>query len=648
MTEPLNILIIEDSNADFLLVERHLKQNGLSAQCRRVDTFDDLKGAADGETWDLVLSDYNVPQLDFLNGLNLLQSTLPELPIIMVTGSLGEEKAVELLKMGVCDFVLKGNLARLVPVIERSLRDASEHKARLAAEQALRNSEVHFRSIFNRSPVAIGIGHAGSGRVVDVNEAFLQLYGYERAEMIGRTTIELCLYARPDERNEIIGLISECGQVVNREVHVLRKTGEKLIVLYSAELIEQRGESFLQVMMTDVTERKKLEEQIRHAQKMEAVGLLAGGVAHDFNNILQAIFGYSHLILDKSEDNEPVKHYVEELIKASNRAADLTRSLLTFSRKQEVSLGVMDVSEVIRGNEQFLLRLIREDIELKIFCSGELLSVMADRGQIEQVLMNLVANGRDAMPDGGRLSIKTELVCLDQEFIEAHGYGTAGKFASFSVTDSGFGMDKETQSRIFEPFYTTKELGTGTGLGLSMVYGIIKKHDGFITVQSEPGMGTIFKIYLPLVQASALAVTTEVQHVVPLRGGSETILLVEDDEVLRRLSRKVLNHYGYQVIEAVDGQDAVDKFAEFGERIDLVILDAIMPRKNGKLACDEMRIMRPDLPVLFVSGYSRDIFAAGKVFDAKSAFLLKPVSPELLLLMVREMLDKGVPDGGSA
>jgi PAS domain S-box-containing protein len=605
-----------------------------------VETLEELKEAIGRESWDLVLSDYNVPQLDFMDGLNLLLSSLPALPIIMVTGSLGEEKAVELLKKGVCDFVLKGNLARLVPAIERCFRDASEHKARLEAEQALLNSEAHFRSIFNSSPVAIGIGHAASGLVVDVNEAFLQLYGYERDEMIGRTTTELHLYARPDERTEIIALIDECGQVVNREVLVLRKTGEKLIVLFSAELIEQRGESFLQVMMTDITERKKLEEQIRQAQKMEAIGQLAGGVAHDFNNILSAIIGYSYLILDHLKGDEKAIKYTEEVVKASKRAADLTKSLLTFSRKQEVSLAVIEISEVIKGNEAFLRRLIREDIELEISCTGEPLTVLADRGQIEQVIMNLVVNGRDAMPNGGRLSIETHIATLDQEFIENNGYGTAGLYASFSVSDSGTGMSKETQSHIFEPFFTTKEQGEGTGLGLSMVYGIVKKHDGFITVYSEPGMGTIFKIYLPLVQASALAGNIEEPDSVPLRGGSETILLVEDDEVLRRLSKKVLNHHGYQVIEAVDGLDAVDKFAEFGERIDLVILDAIMPRKNGKLACDEMRIMRPDLPVLFVSGYSRGIFAVDNVFDVKSAFLHKPVSPDLLLLMVREMLDK--------
>jgi signal transduction histidine kinase/CheY-like chemotaxis protein len=408
----------------------------------------------------------------------------------------------------------------------------------------------------------------------------------------------------------------------------------------SAVFTECDGIQKTSMIIRDVTERKKLEEQIRQSQKMEAIGQMAGGVAHDFNNILQAIFGYSHLILAKAGGNEPVKHYVEELLKASNRAADLTKGLLAFSRKNEVTLTVIDISEIINGNEAFLRRLIREDIELKISCTGEPLTVLADRGQIEQVFMNLVTNGRDAMPDGGRLSIETQLATLDQEFIGAHGYGTAGVYALFSVSDSGVGMDKGTQLRIFEPFFTTKEQGEGTGLGLSMAYGIVKRHNGFITVYSEQGTGTIFKIYLPVVQISALAGIEAEREAAPLSGGTETILVGEDDDALRRLSKNVLSHYGYQVIEAVDGLDAVDKFTEYGESIDLVILDAIMPKKNGKLSCDEMRAMCPDMKVLFVSGYTGGIFAEGNVFDGNSAFIQKPVLPELLLAKVREMLDK--------
>jgi PAS domain S-box-containing protein len=643
----MNILVLEDCNADFMLVERHLRQHGLTARCSRVETLSELKEAIGREGWDLVLSDYNVPQLDFQEGLNLLLDELSGVPIIMVTGSLGEEKAVELLKRGVHDFVLKGNLARLVPAIERSLKDASERKDRLEIERTLRNSEVHFRSIFNRSPIAIGIGKSTSGLVVEVNDALLTLYGYEREEMVGRTTTQLNLYANPDERVEIVRLISQCGQVVNREVQVRKKSGEILTVLYSAELIELRNELFLQVMLTDITERKKLEEQIRQSHKMHAIGQLAGGVAHDFNNILSAIYGYSYMIKRLVKDNDPVKNFIEEIIKASARAAALTSSLLTFSRKQAITLVEIDLGLVIRENDAFLRRLIREDIELKIICTGESLPVLADRGQIEQVFMNLVANARDAMPKGGTISIEIVPVLLDQEFIETQGYGTAGSYVLLSVFDTGVGMDKHTQSHIFEPFFTTKVQGEGTGLGLSLAYGIIKKHDGFIAVESEPGNGTVFRIYLPRAQTTVQAGNVESESVAVQLGGNETILVCEDDPVVLRLSMELLELHGYRVIGAVDGQDAVAAFTKNVESIQLVVLDEVMPKKNGRAAFQEMCLIRPELKAVFVSGYGEVVFAECSSHGGNAMFIQKPFPPVELMAQVRKLLDKTSAPGST-
>lgn len=521
MSELLNILVIEDHHADFLMVERHLKLNGLSVRCHRVDCLVGLKEAIKTGGWDLVLSDYNVPQLDFQESLNLLQADLPDVPVIMVTGTVGEEKAVELLKLGVRDFVLKGTLARLVPAVLRSIKEKNER------------------------------------------------------EELRRTELSL----------------------------------------------------------------KESEERFRQAQKMEAVGQLAGGVAHDFNNILSAIYGYAQLSLRKLQENDPVKEYVEQILTAAEKAAVLTQSLLAFSRKQEVHLAVIDLGTVVKDFEVFLHRLIREDIELKVNCSAESLAVMVDRGQIEQVIMNLVANGRDAMPNGGKLCIETRSVTLDQEFVKAHGYGRPGAYAVISVADSGMGMDKETQSHIFEPFFTTKDPGKGTGLGLAMAYGIIKKHDGFINIYSEPGTGTIFKIYLPAEPDLLPAAAIEPQKPVVPRGGSETILVCEDDAVLRKLAVNVLSHFGYRVIEAVDGQDAIEKFVADKESIALVFIDAIMPKKNGKEASDAMKILRPDIKTIFVSGYTRDIFAGDSPFDEKTVFIHKPYSPNDLLTRIRELLD---------
>jgi len=640
MSDVLNILVVEDSNADFLMVDRHLKQNGLSVRCRRVDTLSGLKEAISDAEWDVVLSDYNVPQLLFRDSLDFLQAALPDLPVIMVTGTVGEEKAVELLKLGVCDFVLKGSLARLVPAIERSITAVAERKAKLETEQALQNSEAHFRSIFNRSPVAIGIGKLTSGLFVDANDAMLQLYGYERHEMVGRTTDELKLYVRPDERKEILRLVSEFGHLLNREVQVRRKSGEILIVLYSAELIELRGGSFLQVMLTDITERKKLEDQIRQSHKMYAVGQLAGGVAHDFNNILSAIYGYSYLILGLAKENEPVKKYVNEILKASARAAELTSTLLTFSKKQSVTLIEIDLRKVLQENEAFLRRLIREDIELEILCADESQSVLADRGQIEQVIMNLVANARDAMPNGGAISIDLAAVIMDQNFITLNEYGTAGPYVRISVSDNGVGIDKDTQRHIFEPFFTTKDQGKGTGLGLSLAYGIVKKHDGFIDVDSVPGTGTTFTIYLPRVSPTKQPGNSVSGELAEVPGGSETILVCEDDPIVLKLTTEVLNLFGYCVIEAVDGQDAVDKYIENRERIHLVVLDAIMPKMNGRKVFEEMRSLCPDLKVVITSGYAGDIFTDGCGLDDNSTYIQKPYSPDDLVATIREMLDK--------
>ena len=429
------------------------------------------------------------------------------------------------------------------------------------------------------------------------------------------------------------------------EFRMRHKEGHYLDILSSGFPIHDDNGEALRLVGThvDVTERRKLEQQYRQAQKMKAVGQLAGGVAHDFNNILSAIFGYSQLILDQVKKNDPVHSYTEEIIEASKRAAALSKNLLAFSRKQAVTLAVIDLSEVVSGFEAFLRRLTREDIELKISCSAEPLSVMADRGQIEQVIMNLVTNARDAMPNGGTISIDTRPVTLDREFLDTYGYGKAGAYGLLSVSDSGVGMGKETQARMFEPFFTTKEQGKGTGLGLSMAYGIVKKHDGFINAYSEPKTGSIFKIYLPRVEGTPQIKKAQPREATCMWNGTETILLGEDDEALRRLATRVLSHYGYQVIEAEDGQDALNKFHEFGDAIELVILDLVMPRKNGKVALDEMKMLRPMLKAIITSGYTRDIVEEDTIFDEYTDFMYKPISPDDLVAKVREMLDKNLP-----
>jgi len=641
MSEQLNILVIDDSNADFLMIERHLNQNGLTASCRRVDSLVGLKEAITAGGWDLVLADYSVPQLNFMDTLNLVQTTLPDLPVIIVTGTVGEEKAVELLKLGARDFVLKENLARLVPAVQRALKDKRELELRRLAEELLRESEAKLRSIMDN----IGIGVALISPTMEVLELNHRIREWFPAvDPAERST---CYRVFNDPPRDVVcdycptRMTLQDGRVHEAMTQTPHEGGTRNYRIVSSPVFNAAGEVMAAIeIVEDITDKLSLESRDRQSQKMESIGQLAGGVAHDFNNILSVIFGYSQLSLSMLQNDNPVKQHVEEIMKASERAAVLTRSLLTFSRKQVVDLALIELGSVVKNFEIFLQRLIREDIELTVSCNVEPLAVMADRGQIEQVLMNLVANSRDAMPNGGRLFIDTLSVTLDREFVAAHGYGKEGTYAVISVSDSGSGMDKETQSHIFEPFYTTKEQGKGTGLGLSMAYGIVMKHDGFINIYSEPGTGTIFKIYLPVVFDVAPGNSAGPAVSIPLRGGTETILVCEDDTNLRKLAVNVLSHFGYRVIEAIDGQDAIDKFAAHQDNIDLVFIDAIMPKKNGKEASDAMRIMRPDIKTIFVSGYTRDIFEGDNTFDENTIFIHKPYCPQELATKVRELLDK--------
>ncbi|RQW77497.1 MAG: response regulator [Geobacter sp.] len=378
-----------------------------------------------------------------------------------------------------------------------------------------------------------------------------------------------------------------------------------------------------------------MEAQLIHAQKMESVGTLAGGVAHDFNNILTVIIGNGSIIEMKMAPNDPLTNNVQQILAAANRAAGLTQSLLAFSRKTPIEPRPVNLNDILNKVERLLTRLLREDIEYKSALTGEELTIMADTSQMEQVVMNLATNARDAMPKGGLLRISTAVVELDQAFISVYGYGTPGRYAALSCSDNGAGMDRETVQRVFEPFFTTKEVGKGTGLGLAIVYGIIKQHNGYINCYSEPGKGTTFRIYLPLMEPAPIE-----EPIIPegtAKGGSETILVAEDDDAARKLARQILETYGYMVIEAVDGEDAVAKFIEHQKRIDLAILDVIMPKKNGKAACDEILKLRPGLKCIFTSGYAADILDEQDKKDLN--FIPKPIIPNMLLKKIREILD---------
>lgn len=375
------------------------------------------------------------------------------------------------------------------------------------------------------------------------------------------------------------------------------------------------------------------------AQKMEAVGCLAGGIAHDFNNILTAIIGYCTLSKMNMKEDDPQRHYLGQILSLSERAASLTSGLLAFSRKQAINLQPININDIVQKVEKFLARMIGEDILLTTHIKDRNLNIFADNVQIEQILFNLATNARDAMPGGGSLFITAEKIKIDNSFIDAHGFGKEGEYALITVSDSGIGIEGAILQRIFEPLFTTKEVGKGTGLGLSVVYGIVMQHNGFIDVYSEKEKGTTFRIYLPLIN-QGYEKTQEAIEDIPLIGGSETILIVEDDMSIRNVSRIIFENFGYKVIEAADGEEAIGKFIDNKDAIELVLLDVVMPKKSGKEVFEEISKIKPETKILFMSGYPLDIIDSKGLYREGVEFIQKPASPGELLRKIRWIFDK--------
>ncbi len=513
----------------------------------------------------------------------------------------------------------------------------ADNTNRKIAEERLAKSETRLRTIIENEPECVKL-LAADGSLLDMNPAGLKMIEADSLEQVKGKSILACIVPEYREAFQALNERVFRGESGSLEFEIIGMKGaRRWAQTVSVPLRDpQGGVSALLGVTRDITEQKKLESQLRHAQKMEAVGTLTGGIAHDFNNILTAIVGYGNILKLKMTPHDPLKGYVDQILSSTERAASLTQGLLTFSRKLAISPKPVNLNEIITRVEKLLHRLIGEDIELRTVLAGEDTTIIAESGQIEQVLMNLCTNARDAMPKGGQLVIATEHAELDNEFISAHGYGRPGRYVLLTVTDTGAGMDEKTKEKIFEPFFTTKEVGKGTGLGLSIAYGIIKQHNGYVTVQSEHGKGSTFCMYFPL--AEARAQSGEAKKTGVPRGGTETVLLAEDDAMVRDLTKTVLQEFGYHVIEAGDGEEAVSKFREHAEGISLLLLDVMMPRKDGKEAYEEIRKIRPDVRYLFMSGYAESVVRQKGVLAEKN-FVLKPVSPGELLKKVREALD---------
>jgi len=515
MANELRLLVVEDSAEDADLLVRALRKGGYDVSHQRVDSSDSLLRALE-QSWDIVISDHAMPGFSGIAALQIVREHCPEIPFIFLSGTIGEDVAVDAMRVGAQDYIMKGNLARLVPAIERELRESK-----------------------NRA------------------------------------------------------------------------------------------------------EQRRTELRVHQLEKFEAIGKLAGGIAHDFNNVIGAIMGWAELGSDEVPDGSRARKFFQHIRAQSERAAALTRQLLAYARRQTLEPRIINLNQLIGEATPLLQKAIGEQIEMKFVLASDLHAIRADQSQLEQVLMNLCFNARDAMPNAGQLLIETKNVQLDENFTDRHEYAKAGDYVDLSVSDTGIGMPPDMLTHIFEPFFTTKEVGRGTGLGLATAYGIVKQHDGLIQVYSEAGKGSIFHVYLP---ASKMFSSQGLErNDQPLaRGGTETILVAEDHAGNLEMMDETLRKLGYRVILAGNGEEAVLKFRQHQKEIALVLLDVVMPRMGGADACEKIQSIRPDVPIIFTSGYSEESARLAALTSAGAVLLQKPFAPKILAQKVRDALDRRV------
>jgi len=774
MDKKLRILILEDVPVDAELMERELRKGGIKFSSKRVDTKETfLKELKEFEP-DLILGDYKLPSFDGLSALGIVQENCPNVPFIFISGTIGEELAIETLKSGATDYVLKDRLSRLVPAVSRALREVEERTERKRAEKSLQDSEKRYREVVeNATEIIYTVDESGNftyanpaglkatgyslGELRQLNYADLvlpehkervsQVYVNQIREKLPKTYVEFPFSGKGGEviwfgqnstlvmdRDKIVGFHIIARDITERKQgkSALRESEERYrtlvetspdaitlldlnlnivmanrpaLVLYGSESLEEViGRSALDfiapedrlrameearrmlgtgsIATTEFTllrkgdvsfpaelsaslildgekkplaiicvtrdisirkrseeERTALEDQLRQSQKMEAIGQLAGGVAHDFNNLLTVIKGYCQLSLAEMKESTPIKDVLEVINKAAEKAADLTRQLLAFSRRQIMEVRVLDLNALLQNLDKMLRRIIGEDIELVTLLGKDVGRVKADPGQIEQVVMNLAVNAKDAMSKGGKLIIETANAELDEAYAHAHVAVTPGRYVMIAVSDTGVGMGPEVRDRVFEPFFTTKGKGRGTGLGLSTVYGIVKQSSGNIWVYSEPGKGTTFKIFLPRVDEPAEKLRAQaVKEEFSL--GSETILVVEADKEVRNLAVRILKRQGYTVLDGSYGDEALNVCRNHQGPIHLLLTDVVMPGMSGHELAKRLESFHPEMKVLYMSGYTDDAIVMHGVLVRGVNYIQKPFTVDALAKKVREVLEQ--------
>jgi PAS domain S-box-containing protein len=628
------ILLLEDNLQDQQLLEATLKRDGFVFQITHAKTEEEFCRALKMVKFDLVISDFALPSYNGVTALAACKEIQPHTPFIFVSGTIGEERAVESLKSGATDYVLKDRLSRLGSAIKRALRESNDRTEYLKVEKQVRIQASALEAAANGIIIT-----DKAGKILFANQAFYDMTGYLTEEVMGRTTRFLKSDRHDDAFFQGMWATISGGQIWRGEIINRRKDGTLFHEEMAITPIWGDGQviSHYVAIKQDVTKRKQLEEQLHQAQKMEAMGQLAGGVAHDFNNLLMVICGNTDLVLNSGDQlGEESRQCLQQVNVATERAASLIRQLLTFSRKQVIQFQPLDINQAIANLTKMLNRIIGENIVLKCAYADNLPFIHADIGMIEQVFVNLIINARDAMPEGGSLSITTGTASFDEDHVEMHPEARPGEFVWVTVADTGTGILPEHMSRIFEPFFTTKQVGKGTGLGLASVYGILKQHQGWIEATSTPGKGTTFKTFLPAYHDN---IKEPVQT--PKKrsaGGCERILLVEDDSDVRMFVRYVLEKSGYQICDAVDGVEALKVWKENAAQFDILLSDIVMPGGlNGRQLAEELKRECPELKVILMSGYSSEIAGKNQPY---SHFLQKPCSMEALTETVRKCLDE--------
>jgi PAS domain S-box-containing protein len=636
----LRVLIVEDSRPDAELQIATLKRAGYDVHFELAHDSTAMRQKLDTADFDIILADYNLQNWTGLDALEVLRESGKDVPVVMVTGSLGDEAAVDCIKEGASDYVLKDRLGRLPLAVRRALMERDMIRERTQAQIALAESEEKYRDLLENANDLIH-SYLPDGRMLYANRTWKTTLGYSDGD-IANLHIQDVIHADSREiwARQIEQLIQ--GEHSEKaEIILVTRDGKKILGEASRSCKFTDGKpAFIRSIIRDITERRQLEEQIRQSTKMEAIGQLAGGVAHDFNNLLTVILGYGQILHETVGALE--REYVTEILKSSDRAASLTRQLLAFSRRQILAPQAIDLNVVVSNMEKMLRRLIGENFILTTHQQPSLGRVKADHGQIEQVILNLVVNARDAMPEGGKIAIETSDIDLDQVYARGHLTVVPGPYVMLAVSDTGVGMDAATQERIFEPFFTTKELGKGTGLGLSTVYGIVKQSAGNIWVYSELGKGSTFKIYFPRIEDPAEPLEKP-QVTSRTLQGKETILIVEDEDLVRSLVRVALQSNGYRVLESSDARQACQILEESREPIHLLLTDVVMPHMSGKELAERVATQHSDSRVLYMSGYTDNAVVLHSVLEATAHFLQKPFTPKALLKKVREVLDTPSP-----